>query len=137
MPRSSGAKLFLDTTVIVSAVTKRNIASYNLLLNYKGELYISEYVIKECVRVLKEELGYSDKLVSRALEYVKTRCEVLPTPNKKEFIKIAISDKSDRPVVCSAMKKGCVLVIDDEETYIDAKKYVETKHSDEITQELL
>jgi predicted nucleic acid-binding protein len=136
MPRSSGAKLFLDTTVIVSAVTKRNVASYNLLLNYEGELYINEYVLKECVRVLKE-LGYSDELVSRALEYVKTRCEVLPAPNKREFVKIAISDKSDKPIVCSAMKKGCVLVIDDEETYIDAKKYVETKHSDEITQELL
>ena|GEM_PF-5465867 len=39
MPRSSEAKLFLDTTVIVSAVTKRNIASYKLLLNYEGELY--------------------------------------------------------------------------------------------------
>ena len=62
---------------------------------------------------------------------------MLPTPNKKEFVKIAISDKSDKPVVCSAMKEGCVLVIDDEETYIDAKRYVETKHSDEITQELL
>ncbi len=136
MPRSSEAKLFLDTTVIVSAVTKRNVASYNLLLNYEGELYISEYVIKECVRVLKE-LGYSDELVGRALDYIRARCEVLPTPNKKEFVKIAISDKSDKPIVCSAIKKGCVLVIDDEETYIDAKKYVETKHSDEITHELL
>lgn len=53
MRRSSETRLFLDTTVIVSAVTKRNIASYNLLLNYKGKIYTNEYVIKECIRVLE------------------------------------------------------------------------------------
>ncbi len=132
MPRSSEAKLFLDTTVIVSAVTKRNIASYNLLLNYEGELYINEYVIKECMRVLKKEFGYSNELVSKVLGYVSARCELLPMPNKKEFMKIEIRDKADKPIVCSAMKKSCVLVIDDEETYEDAKRYVETKRSYEI-----
>lgn len=132
MPRSLETKLFLDTTVIVSAVTKRNIASYNLLLNYDGELYTNKYVMKECMRVLKKEFGYSDELVSKALDYVRARCEVLPTPNKKEFMKLEIKDKADRPVVCSAMKRCCVLIIDDEETYKDAKKYIETKHSDEV-----
>lgn len=62
MRRSSGTKLFLDTTVIVSAVTKRNIASYNLLLNYEGELYTNRYVIKECIRVLKKEFGYEKRM---------------------------------------------------------------------------
>jgi predicted nucleic acid-binding protein len=132
MPRSSGPRLFLDTTVIVSAVTKRNIVSYNLLLKYKGELYTSEYVIKECVRVLKKAFGYSDELTNRAIDYIRFRCEVMPIPHKNEFKKIAINDKADRPVVYSAMKKGCVLVIDDYDTYEDAKKYVETKRSDEI-----
>jgi predicted nucleic acid-binding protein len=132
MRRSSETRLFLDTTVIVSAVTKRNIASYNLLLNYKGKIYTNEYVIKECIRVLKKEFGYSSELVNKALDYVRFRCEVLPTPNKREFKKIGIRDKADQPVVCSAMKKGCILVIDDEETYEDAKKYIETRHSDEI-----
>lgn len=132
MPRSSGTKLFLDTTVIVSAVTRRNIASYNLLLNYEGELYTNRYVIKECIRVLKKEFGYSDELINRALDYVRARCEVMPTPSEKEFAKIAIRDKADRPVVCSTMKKGCVLIIDDEETYDDAKKYVEARRSNEV-----
>ncbi len=132
MQRSSERKLFLDTTVIVSAVTKRDIASYNLLLKYKGGLYTSEYVIKECIRVLKKEFGYSDELTNRAIDYVRFRCKIVPTPNKNEFKKISINDKADKPVVCSAMKERCILVIDDYETYEDAKKYVETRRSDEI-----
>lgn len=132
MQRSSEIKLFLDTTVLISAITKRNIASFNLLLKYRGKLYTNEYVIKECIRVLKKEFGYSSELVNSALDHIRARCEVLPTPNKKEFRKIKIRDKADAPVVCSAMKKGCILVIDDEQTYEDAKEYIETKHSDEV-----
>lgn len=132
MRRSSETKLFLDTTVVISAITKRNIASFDLLLKYMGKLYTNEYVIKECIRVLKKEFRYSSELINRSLDYVRVRCEVLPTPNEKEFKKIDIRDKADMPVVCSAMKKGCILVIDDEETYEDAKRYVETKHSDEV-----
>lgn len=132
MQKSTGSKLFLDTTVILSAVTKRNITSYRILLNYRGQLYTNEYVIKECRRVLKKEFGFSDELINKALDYVRIRCVVLPPPNKKEFKKIAIRDKADKPVVCSAMKKGCILVIDDKATYEDARRYVETKHSDEV-----
>lgn len=132
MRRSTGSKLFLDTTVIISAVTKRSIPAYNILLDYRGGLYTNEYVIKECRRVLKKEFGFSDELINTALDYVMTRCEILPLPNKKEFEKIVIRDKADKPVVCSAMKEGCMLVIDDEATYVDAKRYVETKHSDEV-----
>lgn len=130
MKRSSEIKLFLDTTVLISAITKRNIASFNLLLKYRGRLYTNEYVVKECIRVLKKEFGYSSELVNSALDYVRTRCEILPTPNKKEFMKIEIRDKADAPVVCSAMKKGCILIIDDEQTYEDAKRYLETKRSE-------
>jgi hypothetical protein len=35
-------------------------------------------------------------------------------------------------MVASAMKKRCILVIDDSRTYKDAKKYLETKRSKEI-----
>ncbi len=129
---SEKARIFLDTTVIVSAVTKRNLASYEILLSYTGEIYTNRYVIKEVLRVLKKEFGYSDELVNRALDYVKLRCHVLPTPHKEEFKKISLRDKADKPVVCSAMKSRCVLVIDDEETYADAKRYIETKRSNEV-----
>jgi predicted nucleic acid-binding protein len=97
MERSSEKdRLFLDTPVIVSGVTKRNKASYDLLLNYPGELYTNEYVLKECIRVLKKEFGFSADMVNRALDYVRFRCKVMPTPNKNEFRKISISDKTDR-----------------------------------------
>ncbi len=132
MQKSSKAELFLDTTVIVSAITKRNTASYNLLLDYRGKLYTNEYAMKETRRILKNEFRYSDELVNKAIDYIRVRCDVLPTPHKKEFGRIILRDKADNPIVCSAMKKWCVLVIDDEETYQDAKEYVETRHSEEI-----
>lgn len=133
MEKSSGkVKLFLDTTVIVSGLTKRNMASYELLLRYEGELCTNEYVLKECIRVLRKEFGFSPDQVNRALDYIRFICEVMPTPNKKEFKKISISDKADRPIVASAMKKACILVIDDLRTYQDARKYVETRRSEEI-----
>jgi predicted nucleic acid-binding protein len=123
MARSSGKdRLFLDTTVIVSGLTKRNRASYDLLLKYEAELYTNEYVLKECIRVLKDEFGFSADLVNRALDSIRFRCKVMPTPNKKEFRKISISDKADRPVVSSAMKKGCILVIDDFRTPIKMQR---------------
>ncbi|MFQ6137450.1 MAG: hypothetical protein ACE5PM_09770 [Candidatus Hydrothermarchaeales archaeon] len=132
MQKSSKAELFLDTTVIVSAITKRNTASYNLLLNYRGKLYTNEYAMKETSRVLKNEFKYSNELVNKAIGYIRMRCDVLPSPHKEEFERIILRDKADKPIVCSAVKKGCVLVIDDEETYQNAKGYVETRHSDEI-----
>ena len=89
--------------------------------------YVNQFVLKEVYWVLKDQRGFSQQQIRDSIEDITELCIVLPTPSKEEFKRIAVRDKSDRPIVCSAMKNSLVLYIDDEKTYRDAEKYVQVK----------
>ncbi len=125
-------RLFLDSTIIISAVTSRNPNASLLFIEEGNELYTNEYVVKEVRRILANAFDFPAEMVNKTIDFIEAKCIVLPMPNKNEFKKIEIKDKSDKPIVCSAMKKKCVLVTEDGLLYVEAKKYVITARPEEV-----
>jgi predicted nucleic acid-binding protein len=125
-------KFFLDTTIIISAITGRSLKCVEILENRNFTLYTNEYAIKEVRRILSGVFQFTTKEINENVEYIESKCIIPPKPSKNDIKNIKISDKSDTPIVSSALKLKIPLVIDDHRTYIDAKKYVQTLKSDEI-----
>jgi len=125
-------KFFLDTTIIISAITGRSLKCVDILENRNFKLFTNEYVIKEVRRILNDVFKLTSKEINENVEYVESKCEILPKPTKNDVKNIKISDKSDKPIVASAIKLNVPLIIDDYVTHHDAKKYVKTLKSDDI-----
>ncbi len=126
-------RLFLDTSVLISASRGRKEASVRLFFRGEFELITNEYAIKEFRRIMLTNFGLSQEVVEEAILIIRKRCLVLPSPSPEKYGKIAIRDKSDIPIVLGALNASCILVIDDEITLQDAKKYIRTLRSDEVT----
>ncbi len=107
---------------------------YELLFNYPAAKFTNEYAVKEYRHVLAKQ-GSLPHDTENALAEIRKNVKILPSPQKHEFEKIVITDKSDRPIVCSAMKANCILVTNDRRTYREAQKYVAVKTPKEILQE--
>ena len=125
-------EFFLDTTIIISAITGRNLKCVEILENKNFNLYTNEYAIKEVRRILSDIFKITPNEINENIEYIESKCVILPKPTKNDFKNIKISDKSDKPIVASAIKLNIPLIIDDYITYHDAKKYVITLKSEEI-----
>ena len=125
----------MDTSVMVSYITNRNTQVDPLMMYDKHDLFINEYVVKEIRRVLKHEFQFSDFQIELTLERILRKIFVLPTPSKNEARKVKITDKSDRPIVCSAMKHECVLVTEDRLLQKEAGRYVRTMLPKDIPSE--
>jgi len=125
-------EFFLDTTIIISGITGRNLRCVEILESQKYKLYTNEYSIKEVKRILKDVFKFTSQEINENVEYIESKCIILPKPTKNDIKNIKISDKSDKPIVASAIKLNIPLIIDDHTTYHDAKKYVKTYKSDEI-----
>ena len=119
--------IFLDTSILISRITKRSKEAIKIFNDPKLELYTNELALKELYHVLKDEFEYTEMEISYALDYIRVTCIILPTPSKIEINKVKLRDKSDRPFVYSAMKHNLELYVDDFQTYQDAKKYVKVK----------
>ena len=125
-------RLFLDSTVIISAITARNPAAVYLLMDDDFERYTNEYVIKETRRILQKAFDFSIRDVNDSIDLVRRQCIVLPLPNKEEYKKLEIKDASDKPIVLSAIKKRCILVTEDYILLENAKKYVKAKRPENL-----
>lgn len=120
-------KVFLDTSILISRVTKRSKEAIKIFKDPEIEKYSNKLALKELYHVLKDEFDYSELEISYALDYLRANCVVLPIPSKNEIKKIKLRDKSDRPFVCSALKYDLELYIDDFKTFQDAEQYVKVK----------
>lgn len=126
----------MDTTVLLSGVLKRNIASWRLLNPGSGlELVTNAFAIKEMRRVLKN-LGYDAETINALVDFVRERCEVAKTPKKEELLKYRLRDKNDAPIVCSAVKEKCdLLLTEDTQLKEDVKKYIAAAVPEELIQD--
>ena len=98
-----------------------------LFLDPNIERFTNEYALKEVYHTLKNIYHFSETEIGYALDYVREKCIILPTPKKEEFMPITIRDKSDKPIVFSAYKYGLILYTCDYKTAQDAKKYAQVK----------
>ena len=125
-------RLFLDTSVLVSIISERTEEAQSLWKSHSGELVVNEYVMKELRRILQTRLGNNDYVVNLTVERVERRCTVVPDPSNNEFRKIRITDKSDRPIVCSALQHECVLVTEDRLLLKEAPRYVRAMRPEDV-----
>ena len=123
---------FLDTTILISAITGRDLKCVEILENNNFVLYTNEYAIKEVRRILRDVFDLTSNDINESIDHIRSKCSILPQPSKNEIKNIKISDKSDKPIVATAKKLKIPLIINDHTTYIDAKKYIQTLKSNEI-----
>ena len=123
---------FLDTSIIIAAIIETSKTARQLVFASGWELHTIEYVMKEVRRVLRERYRLRESEISTALDHVRSRVAVHRTPPAVRFKKLDIRDRSDRPIVYAARSLGCILVIDDEQTYHDALAYVEAVRLDDL-----
>lgn len=120
-------KLFLDTNILISTLIpdrKAHISCLSILLQNNIPLITNEYVIKETRKILEEIYLLDSENIPRLIDFLRCKMEVVKTPSKEEFKMINSIDKSDRPIIFSAKKYGCILITDDTPTKNDAKKYI-------------
>ena len=118
-------RLFIDTNVIISSILPQkedNIYPLAILLQNRIPLVTNQYVIKELRRFLQNFVDTIE--MQRLIDFVLTKFEVQKTPSKAELKKIKCTDRSDSPIICSALKAKCILVTEDFITRKDASEYV-------------
>jgi len=120
------AALFLDANVLVYAVTCRERNAVNLLFHSDYRLVTNEYAIKEARRALNRAYGYSQEDIEEAIDRIRSRCIVFPSPSAESCRKIMLDDHSDRPIVASAIAARATLITYDHKLRLQARKYVET-----------
>jgi len=93
-------KVFLDTNVIVSAVTARGLCAdvFRAVLA-EHELVTSTKVLEEIQRILKEKFAVSDDLISEYLELIEEDA-ILAKPGS--LTALAIKDQDDVEIVAAA-----------------------------------
>ncbi len=119
-------KYFLDTNVFLNAFFHSSSPDNSLVTSIHLTKLTNEYVLKE-VRRVAIHAGLKQAETESIISLIKRFTTVVPTPLAHEFKKMVLTDKSDKPIVCSALKHGCTLVTNDSRTYSEAKKYVATK----------
>ena len=134
MKNMAKIKYFVDTSELINALLERTPFAKRFLFDQEKPKITNDYVIDELRRVLKVKFNISPNDIYYFEEIIHANLEVNPTPPMNRFKKLKLRDKSDRPIVQGAIDHGCILVIDDYHTYHDAKKYIETKTSEEIYQ---
>jgi predicted nucleic acid-binding protein len=120
-------RVFLDTSVIIAAVTGTSTEAFRLVFTTSREAHTNEYALKEVYHVLRTVFKFKEELIAKVLDSIRERIIIHKDPPVKAFKKLDLRDKADRPIVYSAMELGCTLIIADEVTYQDAKKYVKVR----------
>ena len=107
-------RVFLDTNVIVSAVTTRGLCAdvFRTVLA-EHELITSPRVLKEIARILKDKLDVPEGLVAEYVELVRQDAFLAEF---KELPRVSIRDKDDIEIVAAAISaRADVLVTGDRE----------------------
>ena len=131
-------KFFIDTTVVVSAITGRNTKAWVLLESGRRKvisLYVNEFIIKETRRTLKV-LQISPEKTNYAVEYILECCILRGNVPKKEFSGFNIRDRNDIPIFAGAVEESAILVTEDNLLRKDAMEYIESVTPEEALRKL-
>lgn len=118
-------KIFLDSSVIFSALFSEKGASYFILhkIDDDGiELQMSEYVIREMYKVLKKKTEKEQKLLFHKLfsSLAGAHITFVPNPGKKELLKLEGKiSRNDVPILATALMHSDFLLTLDNEFFGD------------------
>ena len=97
-------RVFLDTNVLASAFGTRGLCTDVVrLVLAEHELVISEFVLDELAKALRQKFGVPDATVQEILVLLRT-CRLQSTP--AELPKIDVRDRDDLAVLGAAMAAG-------------------------------
>ncbi len=107
-------KIFLDTSILITALLSSKGGSFYLLARYYNQLdfYINEYVLEEALEVLQTKFSQEKELRHNLYLLLGfSRIEVLPNPTKNKIKKLqGIINKEDVPILASAIDNCDILL---------------------------
>jgi len=118
-------RFFLDTSIIIAALTKTSPVAFKIVFKSDWSLHTIDYVMRETYHVLRNRVKMTEAQIGAALDELRKHIEVHRDLPAKASSKLNVRDKADKPMIYAAMKMGCILIIQDEKAYQDAKRYVE------------
>ena len=99
-------KVFLDSSVVIAATLSFSGGSFCIIrdsISHQYKLLISNYILEECIRILKEK--YPQKLFILTLILDSFSFEIVKDPPSSEVERlIKIIDFRDAPVLAAALK---------------------------------
>jgi uncharacterized protein len=114
-------RVFLDTNVLVSAITTRGLSAdvFRLVLD-KHEFVTGEPVLRETERVLALKFRFPPEIVDQTLQFLR-RFPVEPMPDEPSDVQIA--DADDRWILEAAVRSNAdVLVTGDRDLLVVADR---------------
>jgi len=113
-------KIFLDTNVLVSSVATRGLCSDLMreIFSYH-QLVISPELLKEIEHVLDNKLGLPKTLIYEFIDMIKQDSVV--SHSIKNF-DIVINDKSDLPILSSALNGEVEIFVTGDKELLEIKK---------------
>ncbi len=120
-------RYFLDTTILVSACTRVSKQAQRMLQCPTEKSVTNEYAIKELRRILQNKFEMPQEDVDFAVAEIRRHCIVLPSVQKSVLQKIILDDRSDCPIVASAIQANATLLTRDKKLALQAQRYVKTQ----------
>lgn len=107
-------KVFLDSSVLITATLSSRGGSFYILNNLKNkfEFQINEYVLKETLEILAQKFSTKKELKNKLFLLLGwTPIKILPFPSKREIKNLEkVINKEDAPILTSAIENGDYLL---------------------------
>lgn len=131
-------KYFLDANIIISGLLWKGNERDLLILGESGKvtLVTSGYVLMEIERVLSQ-MGFDETKIIESLVYLRSFITLVNVSEKdvKKYWN-SLKDKSDVPVLATAIKSKSILVTGDKELLNVGPKFVLVKRTVEVLKEI-
>jgi putative PIN family toxin of toxin-antitoxin system len=113
-------KVFLDTNVLVSAVATRGLCAdvlREVLISH--HLILSTHLLAELEGVFRKKVNLPENLISEFLKMIQQDA-LFSTPSAKPDVNL--QDKSDLPILSSALTGGADLLVTGDNELLDLRK---------------
>ncbi len=118
-------KIVIDLNVIISAFSSRGLCNdlFELCL-YEHDIYLSEYIIKECKNKFEKKIKLSDGIIKNIINYLKNDIKLVVPANINDNI---CRDKNDIPIIGTAIASRANIIISGDKDLLVLKKYKNIK----------
>ena len=113
-------KVFLDTNVIVSATATRGLCADILRTTIEfHELVVSEHLLNELQRILKDKFGASPNLIA---DVVQLLLQNTVMAESQPLVDVSLKDAADIAIVSSAIHGGAELLVTGDKEILTLKR---------------
>ena len=124
-------RIIADANVLISGLLWDGNEREILRLAARGEteLVISLYILREVENVLINKFGFDENKSKEAIDFIRMVSHDVVDVSEEEINECfnKLSDKEDVPVLASAIKAGCILIIGDKKLLEEARRLIDVK----------